>query len=271
MEEEKVVPAEAAEEQKTEEVVEETPKVEPTAGAEDPVEEPPLVIPPPRKKTAQERIDELTWARRQAEREAQYWKDLAAQKKVQEQPEAPLSDGMPQRPVISHFDSTEAYEDALLQWHDARRTAQTRAEETRRKAEEAAYKFQERAKPLKEQYEDFDEVVENPVFSPAMRAALLNSENGPEIAYFLGRPENSTTASKIRALPVERQIYELGKLEASLLVAKKQKKVPQAPPPINPVGMGTGGEPDPSKMSTAEWMEWDKRRTMERLKKKLGG
>jgi hypothetical protein len=101
--------------------------------------------------------------------------------------------------------------------------------------------------------------------------ALLNSDNGPELAYFLGRPENRTTAEKIRNFPVEIQLYELGKLEASLLVAKKTKKVPSAPPPLTPVGMGTGGEEDPSKMSTAEWMEWDKKRTLERLSKKHGG
>lgn len=266
---EEVKPPEGAQVEPVEptEVVEETPKEEPKVEVA-PVEEP-LVMPPPKKKTAQERIDEITFKRREAEREAEYWRAKATER-TEVRPEAPYSDTF-QRPVISQYDTTEAYEDALLNWHDERRTAQTRVEEVRRKAEEATNRFQERAKTVRDQYEDFDEVVENPVFTPAMRSALLGSENGPEIAYFLGRPENSTTASKIRALPVEMQIYELGKLEAKLLVAKQTRKIPQAPTPISPVGMGTGAESDPSKMSTAEWMEWDKKRTIERLSKKYGG
>ena len=246
--------------------VEETPVVDatPEVKAEVPVEEP-LVIPPPKKKTAQERIDEITRARREAEREAEYWRVKALEKETKPEPVRST------RPVISTYETTEAYEDALLEWHDTQRTERTRADEIRRRNEDATVKFNDRAKPLREQYEDFDEVIETPVFTPAMRGVLLHSENGPEIAYFLGRPENRTTAEKLKALPVEIQLYELGKLEASLLVAKRTRKVPSAPPPINPVGMSGKTEVDPEKMSTEEWMEWDRQKTLEKIKARIKG
>ena len=115
-------------------------------------------------------------------------------------------------------------------------------------------------------------MIEAPVFSPVMRAALLKSENGPEVAYFLGLPENRDTAEKIRSLPIEMQPYELGKLATKLELAKQTKKVPSAPPPIKPVGMTGGGTGvDPSKMTTEEWMEWDKQKRLEKLKQRYGG
>jgi hypothetical protein len=252
--EEQVVPVEEPQvETPVEEVVEETPKEEPQV--ETPVEEPPLVIPPPKKKTAQERIDEITRLRREAERERDYYRELATKK---ETPSPQIPSG---RPVISNYETTEAYEDALLVWHDNRRAEQTKAEEIKRRSEDALTRFNEKAKPLREVYEDFDEVIETPVFTPAMRMALLSSDDGPELAYFLGRPENRTIAEKLKNLPVEIQLYELGKLEAKLEVAKKTKKVPSAPPPINPVGMSGKTDVDPAEMSTEEWMAWDRDRT----------
>jgi len=104
-----------------------------------------------------------------------------------------------------------------------------------------------------------------------MREALLQSENGPQVAYHLGRPENWDLANKIRELSPTRQLYELGKLETQLLVVKQTKKVTAAPPPIKPVGITGGGEKDPSKMSTEEWMDWDKKQTIEKIKKRLSG
>ena len=259
---EQVVPVE---ETAQEEVVEETPKEEPKV--EVPVEEP-LTIPPPKKKTAQERIDEITRARREAERDAEYWRLKALEK---EMPKPPPVEGTLARPVISQFDTTEAYEDALLEWNDRRREVQTRVTETRRREDDAMRKFQENSKSLREVYEDFDEVIETPVFTPQMRVALMNSDNGPEVAYFLGRPENRATAEKIRNLPVEVQLYELGKLETNLLLAKRTKKVPTAPPPITPVGMAGSTDVDPAKMSIDEWMKWDRARQEERYKQKYGG
>jgi hypothetical protein len=90
------------------------------------------------------------------------------------------------------------------------------------------------------------------------------------VAYYLGLPENRLAADQIRGLPSELQPYELGKLETQIMMARKTKKVSTTPEPITPVGMSSGGaQEDPSKMTTAEWMAWDRKRTMDKLKEKL--
>jgi len=250
------------------EEVKETKPVEETATT--PPTETPL-LEQPRKKTAQERIDEITRARRQAEREADYWKRVA-QERAQEPQVQPQTPQIPTRPNINQYQTQEEYEDALFAWRDNKRYIETNSERMKRDLGEAQRSFNIRATKFREEHEDFDEVINNPVFSPAMSIALLKSENGPEVAYFLGLPENRPVVEKISNLPVEVQLYELGKLETNLLLAKKTRKIPSAPSPITPVGgSGTGAEEDPSKMSTEAWMEWEKKTRMDKLKKKYGG
>ncbi len=229
--------------------------------------------PPPRKKTAKERIDEITRARREAEREREYWKGVALEKQqVEERPPEPsvTQPQLPPRPTLDQFETTVAYEDALFEWRDKVQAIKFAETHARTAQEEALRNFSQRAKKLRKEHEDFDEVIESPVFSPTMRMVLLNSESGPTIAYHLGLPENRDTAERIRFLPPDMQIYEIGKLETKILLAQQTRKVPSAPSPIKPVGMIGGTEVDPSKMTIEEWMAWDKQKTLEKLKAKYG-
>jgi hypothetical protein len=249
---------EPAEEVSEEPVVEKIPEV---------VEKPPE----PRRQTAQERIDEITKARREAEREREYWKRVALEKETttpEPKVEAPL---VPPRPTLDQYDTTTEYEDALFDWNDKRKEIVSRAEKQKVQYEEALNTFQQRAEAVRKEYDDFDEVVEAPVFSTVMRTALLHSDNGPLVAYHLGRPENKALADKIRSMPTEMQPYELGKLESQLLLAKQNKKVSAAPPPIKPVGMGGSPAIDESTMSDDEWFKLERQRTKDKLKQKYGG
>jgi hypothetical protein len=256
MEETQVVPTEEVaqvveetkEETKTEEVVE--------TKAEEVVE------PPKPKKSAQERIDELTRKRRDAERDAEYWKAKALQKEPV--PEAPVATSIPKRPTLDQFENTEQYEDALFEWRDKKRDIETRSAKQAEEFNRDLRTFNENARKLREEHEDFDDVIEQPVFSPDMRKALLKSENGPVVAYHLGRPENRDLAERILALPVESQLYEIGKLESKLLLAQSTKKVTSAPPPIKPVGMGGGGEEQ--EPTGDAWYERERQRELERIK-----
>lgn len=266
--ENEAVPAEAAEVVQ-EEVPAEEPKTEPTeevAVPEIPAE--------PKKKSAQERIDEITRARREAEREREYWKKVALEREQREQQVQPpvVAPQGPARPTLDQFETTQQYEDALFDWRDRVRDLRS-AEVAQRTAEETALQeFNRRAAKLRQENPDFDDVIEAPVFSPAMREVLLQSENGPEVAYFLGREENREQAERIRKMPAAKQAYEIGKLESNLLLAKKTKKVPGAPPPITPVGMGGGArteEPDVN-APIEIWMAWEKQKTLDKMKAKYG-
>lgn len=240
------------------------------------IETPP---PEPKKKTAQERIAEITRARREAEREKEYWRKVALDREAAATPPAHTKatppayvPGVPERPTLDQFETTTDYENALLEWHDMRKSVTARAEQERRETESAFQTFQRRADKVRQEYEDFDDVIEAPVFSPSMQAAILHSEHGPTVAYHLGTHQD--VAERIRNLPERLQAYEIGKLETQLLLAKSTKKVPSAPPPIAPVGMGAGtggGGSDAPPKDIKEWMEWDKQRTIARLKQRTGG
>lgn len=222
------------------------------------------VVPEPSVKDLLTKIEKM-------ERRTQYLQ-RKLEKPAKAEPVEPQKVDLPKRPTLEQFETTQEYEDALFEWRD--KITEIKSESTRREREitDALSSFNKKAEALRSEHDDFDEVIESPVFSPSMRIAILNSESGPQLAYYLGRPENWDLAEKIRNFPPERQIYEMGKLESQILVARQTKKVTSAPAPIKPVGMSGGGsEKDPSKMSIEEWMAWDKQRTIEKLKQKYGG
>lgn len=256
--------------EQTEQVEESTEQAEETPVEETATEEVEEAPPPKRKQTAQERINELTRIRREKEREAEYWRKVALEKK-EPQPEPKQESNLPQRPKLENYESTEQYEDALFEWRDNVREIKSAAERRQKEQETALRDFNSRAAQFRSEHEDFDEVIEAPVFSDAMRDVLLHSEKGPELAYFLGSPENWAEAERIRSLSPMLQAVELGRLETKIQVAKQTKKVPSAPKPITPVGMSGVPETDPSKMTTEEWMEWDKKRTLEKIKARYTG
>jgi len=275
MADEQEVSTEVAEVQETvEETPAETEEKETTETTEEVAagEEAPAAAVPPKKKTAQERIDEITKARRDAEREREYWKKVALEKEPgtpKQEPAPSETEAIgPPRPKIAAYESTEVYEDALLKWHDDRRAIQTQRERQATEQKAALDKFNAAAAKVRAEHDDFDEVLEAPVFSQDMRIILLNSENGPSVAYHLGRPENRDLVDRIRAMPPNMQVYELGKLEVQLSLAQKTKKTPSAPAPLKPVGSGGGATIDESKLTDDEWYALEKKRTIEALERK---
>lgn len=134
-------------------------------------------------------------------------------------------------------------------------------------AEPIAVEFFERAEAMKEKPADFEEVVNRPVFTPALAEALFANEQGPQIAYLLGN--NEAEAKRIGNLPPAQMMREIGKLEARFS-APGTKLVSGAPAPITPViGPGAGPPKDPEKMSTAEWMEWNRQQELNKVKKRI--
>jgi hypothetical protein len=77
---------------------------------------------------------------------------------------------------------------------------------------------------------------------------------GHEIAYSLGK--NPDEAARIAGLPPAQQVVEIMKMETTL-TGKASKKASETPDPINPIdGAGGAGEPDPEKMTQAEYEKW---------------
>lgn len=140
------------------------------------------------------------------------------------------------KPTLDQFDSVEAFTEALTDWK-LEQAERARAE--KEAAAKATTEWQKKLDAARGRYKDFDSVVESEVtLTPFMRDALLESEAGGDLAYWLG--SNPDEAERIAGLSPIAQVRELTKIEAKLAVsepsAKPQPRVTKAPEPIKPVG-----------------------------------
>lgn len=211
-------------------------------------------------KGVQKRIDELTSNWRTAERDRDYWRELAL--KSQQEPEKPKEPQQPQpqgKPQLEQYESYDQYVEALAEWKYEERAKADQERQSRQQQEQTQQErlrsFQQRAQTVRETHPDFDQVVGNPALpiSQAMADAAYSSEKGPEILYHLG--QNPQEAEQIyRMSPVEAAMA-IGRLEAS--VSRPARNQTGAPPPIEPVEGGSGTQTsDPDRMTPEQWLNW---------------
>lgn len=171
------------------------------------------------------------------------------------------------RPRRDQFDNPDSYDAAVDQWHasEAARVARetvraereaadqrATAERTRAEQEAAQAKQRQEVEALSaswtaqrtaavEKYQDFADVVENPALTitPAMAATIMQTDNGADLAYHLGK--NPAEATRIAGLPPVRQAFELGRIAAALNTPKAV--VTNAPAPITPLGATARANP----------------------------
>lgn len=113
-----------------------------------------------------------------------------------------------------------------------------------------------RVAAAREKYEDFDEVAfdESVQITEAMTQAIMGSEVGPDVAYYLG--SHPDEAAKIANSDPYSQVRAIGVLEAKLSTPKPRNPT-SAPEPIKPIG-GRGANPkkiDPDKLPIDEWLK----------------
>lgn len=220
-------------------------------------------------KGVQARIDELTRARHQSDREAVYWREMAQQQQHREQQAQAEPAAKPQAGQFASYDEfTEALADwkaeakirSVLSERDAQ--AAQRAEGAARQAQQAT--FAERVSIAQQSIADFDQVVGNAEveISPHVREVLLDSDAGPVLAYVLAKnPDEARRISKMSPLMAAR---ELGRIEAAIAqngvpqAAPAGRPVSNAPPPARTTATGASASKDPSKMSMDEYVSWRK-------------
>ena len=226
----------------------------------------------------QPRIDELTKARREAERERDYWRSQAAAR-ANPPPEPP------KKPTPDQFDSYDQYVEALTDWkadqkidekltkRDEQTTAQTQAQ---RRAEAWAQRVQDAAKVIP----DLNQVLaaSEVRVSDAVTELLLESDLGPQIAYHLDR--NPDLAEKLNAMSPTQAAREIGRLEVKLAPSEtpaetrsdapsepvtesahtqapavQNRRVSAAPPPVKPVSQGRATQVDLAKAGMEEFVK----------------
>ncbi len=142
-------------------------------------------------------------------------------------------------PTLAQFDyDPEKYAQAKADYakQQAVKEYETKQKtEAQTKAQQALVSvWEDKADKGSEKYDDWDTVVGTLQPVAPFIAALMEADNGEEIAYHLGK--NPSEATRISRLPPLSQVREIGKLEAKFLSEPVKPKAPsKAPAPIAPL------------------------------------
>jgi hypothetical protein len=168
------------------------------------------------------------------------------------------------KPARAHFESDEAYVDALTDWkldQRDRTQAQTRQQEqakTLAQKTEAIYAEAEKLPGFDR--ESFDDL---PLTKPIVEA-LIESDAPAKLMHYLAA--NADEVERIAKLSPARQAAELGKLEAKALEAKPPARS-NAPAALGSVkGGAVAGTPDPK--NSAAWIKFQNERDRARIRGK---
>lgn len=216
----------------------------------------------------QRRLERQKTARIQAETEAKLLRERNASLEAQLKPKPET--GEPQRDqfedyesylrAVSRFEAEQVADKRSKADREARQTQEQQGRQSQGMAE-VAKGWTKREAEFQATAKDYLDVVTPFVeddlgqFSQPARAAIVESEVGPQVLYHLA--QNPDEAERIAALSPVRQVAELGKLETKL--SKPAPAVSKAPAPISPVKSGrttTSGFSD--NMTDAEYREWRK-------------
>ena len=225
------------------------------------------------KKTAQDRIVDLVHKNRdsaakaaEAESRAQRYEAELTILRAQAQPMETTS-----KPSRSQYVNDDSYIEALTDWKAdaaiAKRENQQREAQVMAEQADVAKSWEKRQQAVISSIPDYAETVgSSDVQIPAhVQQALLESEQGPEIAYYLAlHPEEAKRIATMKPLAAIRRITELERDLADVNddapAAKKAVADPprksRAPEPINPVKGTLASNPGP----TSDFAEYRRRR-----------
>lgn len=144
------------------------------------------------------------------------------------------------RPRWDQFQDPADYDKAVEEWARAEgaREAAVKAAEDRTKAEQRSHaeavvkSWNERMEAFEADHPDFREVIgaSDLRVSQAMTVAIANVENGPAVAYHLGK--DKAEAARIAAMDPMRAAVEIGRLAADLAKPAQSpaRRLPNPPP-----------------------------------------
>ena len=247
----------------------------------------------------QKRIDKLTAQKSEAERRAQELaRELEAEraKRVEsapvEEPTPVVQDDLRPRPKLGEtinprtgkpHETQEEYEDDLMDWRDEKNAIEYAKAEQQRKSNDVLTTYNERVDEFKAAHEDWGEVVGQNIDIPqGVQLAILEMDNGPEVAYFLGL--HPQVCKDLNAMSQPRAIVEIAKISARLEgPAEKQKNENQrgqnsgpdkvavtsrAPAPIKPLsGHSTKSTVSLDQLDYAEYRKVRDKQEKERFRR----
>lgn len=195
----------------------------------------------------QNRIDELTRARREAEREAEYWKARA-------QPAAPAKAAEAnQPPVRENFESDDQYIEAMADYKVDQKLSQREAQQkVVQEQTSKAETWQSKMDAARAEIQDFDAIMEGADFPVANHVAelIMEHDHGPKLMHHFA--QNPAEVEKLNAMSPAKAAFELGKLATKFDAAPDTASskpaaaapVSKAPPPAGrQVGAGRATTP----------------------------
>jgi len=209
----------------------------------------------------QERLNEVTRHRREAERRAEALERELAQYRQQPAQYQPQSNDKP--PALGDYNyDQDAWAQAMTQY--AITQAESRVEQRFQQQSQRQYQqtveqqFEERSQKYAAEHPDFENAVadlgRNVQFHPAIVEAIGTSEHGPALVHYLA--QHLDEADRISRLPPHIGAVQLGRLEAQVSTPKS-KPVTNAPNPPPTLGGGKAvirKDLNDPEMSQAEWL-----------------
>jgi len=177
----------------------------------------------PKGKSVQERIDEITAARREAERDAEYWRSKALGKQPEQQSEAqPEANARPNPESFEFGEADPAYIEALTDWKvDTKLAVAQQKQSVDTAIAQLETNYSKRLESAREELPDYDDKVTKSAARgewpcpPLVALAIKESEVGPKVAYHLANNREEAIAIS-RLSPIE-QAVAFGRLEAKFI------------------------------------------------------
>jgi len=198
----------------------------------------------PKKDGFQEKINELTRKRREAERDAAYWRGQAEARTVPVAPTKVLEPQGGQDLDPNDFDSDADYLKAVATQVKNEIRASVAAERKRNEVVISQTTITKQYQEARAKHTDFDEVALNPSvpITQYMFDAAMGDSLG-DVLYHLGK--NPTEAVRIASLSPTQQVKEISKIEIKLATPMPPKHTTTPNPPK--IVSGGGGSPPAKK------------------------
>ena len=237
------------------EAVEETPDSEPAVEAQaesepEAEQEAEVTDKPKQNPKLEKRFSELTKRAKQAEADKASLEARLQEIESRQAPAPKQTDSVSEKPQASQFNDAFEYAEALAEWSAEKALEQRDIQEQQRKVDEQRNEviksWSAKLEAAKADIPDFDDMVasSNVQVRDEVRDAILESDVGPQILYHLASDDDY--ASKLAAMPTNKALKELGKLEVQFerKEAPIEKSEPvarsKAPAPIKPLTAGKG-------------------------------
>jgi len=206
----------------------------------------------------QERVNEITRARREAERRAEALeRELSAVRQSQPAQYQPQD-----APSLEAFNyDFGAWSQAMTQYAitqaESRAEARFRSHEQQRSFQQVAENFDARSREYEVANPGFsdrmDALGHSVQFNPHLLEAIGTSDHGPAVVDYLA--QHLDEADRLTRMPLHIAALQLGRIEAKVS-APKPKPVTNAPAPAPTLGGGAAATKDPDKMTVEEWTAW---------------